>query len=232
VLIYNTFAFDKNGLTQVFLQNSTLFIYVKYTKLVFYINVVPNNNTIYRGVIHCYYSWLTFVEIIKRRKMKLLKTLLTITAIATLTLASSCKKDNGPFYTTINGQVRTFGTEDPIKHPPVKIKLIERYYPGVGGYSWRTLDVTRTDSNGFYTLSYDLYKDLEYFLMVEEDQVKTSKGYIPPSNWWRADRKITQLGGTYTKHYYLSAYGWVKFHFISENPQPGDEFWYSVGGGV
>jgi len=163
--------------------------------------------------------------------MKLLKTLFTLTAIATLTLASSCKKDNGPFYTTINGQVRTYGTENPVKHPPVKIKLIERYYPGVGGYSWRTLDVTRTDSNGNYTLSHDLYKDLEYFLMVEEDQVKTSKGYIPPSNWWRADRQITQLGGTYTKHYYLSAYGWVQLNINISNHKSTDRFSYNFGGG-
>ncbi|GAB5558339.1 MAG: hypothetical protein SchgKO_25520 [Schleiferiaceae bacterium] len=157
-----------------------------------------------------------------------------------LILTSGCDWLPTPFRkakgTTIHGQVRTYGTEDAIiQKPPVRVMITERFFPSRAlgsGYSYKTLASTWTDSNGNFTLYHKLYEDNDYFLAVDGETIRSR--YITPSysSFDREDRRITQVGGTYTQNYYLTAYGWVRFHFVSSDPQPGDIYGYNFGGGA
>ncbi len=157
-----------------------------------------------------------------------------------LILTSGCDWLPTPFKkakgTTIHGQVRTYGTEDAIiQKPPVRVMITERFFPSRAlgsGYSYRTLASAWTDSNGNFTLYHKLYEDNDYFLAIDGETIRSR--YITPSysSFDREDRRITQVGGTFTQNYYLTAYGWVRFHFVSSDPQPGDEYWYNLGGGA
>ena len=157
--------------------------------------------------------------------------LLFLTALLLVTSCTKKAKD-----TTINGQVRTYGTEDPIQHPPVKVQLLEKHPPagsfGAGSY-YTVLTETFTDQQGFYMLSHKLYEDNDYYIAVDPETVTRSLGYYKPTFSFRdlPERRVTQTGGTSTINYYLTAVGWVEFHFVSENPQPGDIYGYNLGGG-
>ena len=169
------------------------------------------------------------------KKPVLRSTILTALSILLLT---SCEFPD-PFRkakgTTLYGQVRTYGTQDPIvQPPPVKVMIVERTVSGTwgGGASYTPLVSTWTDSSGNFTLSHKLYTGNDYFLAVDPETVYSK--YIDPSysSMDAESRRITQVGGTHNMHYYLTAYGWVRFHFISTDPQPGDEYWYNLGGGA
>ena len=149
-----------------------------------------------------------------------------------LTLLTACN-DGKAKLTTINGQVRTFGTEQVIKHPPVKVQILEKYVSSTwgAGTSYNPIAEVWTDENLNFSISHKLYSSEEYYLGVDGATVKEKYFYASPENFDQSWNLITQIGGTQSKNYYLSAYGWVNFHFISENPLQGDEFWYSVGGG-
>ena len=167
------------------------------------------------------------------KKPVLKSTILTAISILLLT---SCEFPN-PFRkakgTTIYGQVRTYGTQDAIiQKAPVKVMIVERTYSGIwgGGYTYTPLTSTLTDSSGNFTLSHKLYKGNDYFLAVDHETVYSR--YFWPTIQDREDRRISQVGGTHNMHYYLTAYGWMRFHFISTNPQPGDIYGYNFGGGA
>ena len=139
-------------------------------------------------------------------------------------------------HTTLNGQVRTYGTEDAIQHPPVKVQILHAEFAatGLGGSNnYTPIGETWTDQDGNFTVEANLYENEDYYLGVDPESVKEKYHYSSPG--YGAidfpDRLITDRGGTFNKNYYLSAYGWVNFHFKSTNPQPGDVYWYSVGGG-
>ena len=140
--------------------------------------------------------------------------------------------------TTVEGQVRTFGTEDPIKHPPVVVELIERSSGGgglIGGSAFDVLDSVRTDENGNFSVTADLTKNGEYFLAVKESSIK-GHGYIRrsyyPTNPSREQGRIEGRGGTLRQNFYMVARAWVEFHILNTNPQPGDKISYSFGGGL
>ena len=160
-----------------------------------------------------------------------MKNTILILGIVALFLASCTKSAKE---TTINGQVRTYGTEDPIKHPPVKVQLLEKHPPagsfGAGSY-YTTLTETYTDQDGYYTLSHKLYEDNDYYIAVDPETVTRSKGYYKPTPGTKdlPERRVTRIGGTSTINYYLTAVGWVEFHFI--NTRSNSRFSYSVGGG-
>jgi hypothetical protein len=155
------------------------------------------------------------------------------TLIAALLMLVACSKKEKD--TTITGQVRTFGTEEAIKHPPVEVVIYERQVSGtfMGGPSYKVVASTTTDQNANYSLTAKLHTDKEYYLGVEANTVNESYHYYQPifSSKDLPERKINTIGGNYTKNYYLTARGWVRFHLVSENPQPGDVFSYNFGSG-
>ena len=86
--------------------------------------------------------------------------------------------------TTLNGQVRTFGTETAIQHPPVKVQILHAEFAstGLGGSNnYTPVAETWTDQDGNFTVSGGLYENEEYYLGVDESTVKISKHYFPPS---------------------------------------------------
>ncbi len=148
-----------------------------------------------------------------------------------------------PFYhaksTTINGQVRTYGTEEVIKHPPVKVQLIEESSGGVlvgGAPTYKLLEETWTEEeNGYFSLSHDLYEDVNYFLAVNSETVKSGFNYYKPDEY--ADKalpynKLNNVGGTVTKNCYLKARGWVKFEIERPNPVPNSSYYIDLSGAV
>ncbi|MCC5918286.1 MAG: hypothetical protein JJU02_13285, partial [Cryomorphaceae bacterium] len=64
-------------------------------------------------------------------------------------LPFACKKSEQIEATTVNGQVCTFGSEDPIIHPPVRVQLLERISTAVWGSAdyYEVVDETMTDEN-------------------------------------------------------------------------------------
>ena len=154
-----------------------------------------------------------------------------------LLLPFSCKKREQIEATTVNGQVRTFGSEDPIIHPPVKVLLLEQI-PSAGwgsSVSYEVVDETMTDQSQNFTLYGDLSSNKVYYLGVDGQTISTAHHYQKLQyldyTQTRTDWQLKSIGGTIHKNFYMVARGWVKFHFLSENPQPGDRYSYSVGGG-
>ena len=147
--------------------------------------------------------------------------------------ASACSKSTARD-TRIYGQVRTYGTEEVMDHPPVKVQLLHERHAGcfLCGYSYHVQDEVWTDSLGRYELRGTLYDDEDYFLAVEESTVRKGRVYIKPEILDLERNRIVRYGGSYEKHYYLTAYGWVRFHILSTDPQPGDIYAFNVGGGA
>ena len=163
-----------------------------------------------------------------------MKTRILLSILVAITLFSCSRART----TTIEGQVRTFGTEDPIKHPPVVVELIERSSGGgglIGGPAFDVLDSVRTDENGNFSVTADLTKNGSYFLAVKENSIK-GHGYIRrsyyPTNPSREQGRITGRGGTIRQNFYMVARAWVEYHILNTNPQPGDEISYNFLGGL
>ena len=138
--------------------------------------------------------------------------------------------------THIYGQVRTYGTEEVMDHPPVKVQLLHRRFYGYYlcwfcGYSYHVQDEVWTDSLGRYELQSLLYEDEDYFLAVDESTVHRAYRYYKPGQVDTESNRIVRFEGSYEKNYYLTAYGWVRFHILSTDPQSGDIYAFNVGGG-
>lgn len=155
--------------------------------------------------------------------------------LALLLALPACQK-NKPQPTTITGQVRTYGTQEAIKHPPVKVQIVERYYPTTwgSGPTYEPVTETWSQEDATFSLSHPLDPEKEYFLAVDQATVKEKFHYLAPtySSMGRNSRKINSVGGTLNLNYYLSAYGWVEFHFVNEKPQDVTRFAYNFGGGA
>ena len=160
---------------------------------------------------------------------------LRLTLVFFTFLIVSCNKNKKAQDTTINGQVRTYGTEEAMKHPPVLVQIVKKELSSTwgSGPAYPVQAETWTDSSGNFSLSASLYPLEDYFLAVEQSTVKDRYHYIAPtySGYDMDERKIKSIGGHIQMNYYLRAIGWVRFHFINTDHSIQDEFWYNVGGG-
>lgn len=148
-----------------------------------------------------------------------------------LLVFASCERlDNQKIKsTTITGQVRTYGTEEPVKGTPVSVMLWREFDRSNQGFEM--VDSVITDENGFYSIRQDLRTDERYFM--------SSIGYpyhqyvemrwLSPSFSRRA--QVT-VGENQTINLEPVAFGYINFHFKSLNPQPDDIFGYNLGGGA
>lgn len=166
-----------------------------------------------------------------------MKHIIVISALAIFVLLPiACKKEQIEA-TTVTGQVRTFGTEDPIIHPSVRVQLLERISTAVWGSAdyYEVVDETMTDENQNFTLKGDLDKSKRYYLGIDRETISSEhhyaqlkyRDYTNNNPEWQ----LQSIGGTVQQNFYMVARGWVHFHFLSENPQPGDQFSYNLGGG-
>jgi hypothetical protein len=161
----------------------------------------------------------------------------TLFALLLLMFTLSCSKRERILPTTVKGQVRTVGTEDPIVHPPVRVQLLERISTAVWNSAdyYEVIDETMTDENQNFVLTADLDESKRYYLGIDRNTISESHHYLPLAyrsyTHNRPEWKLQSIGGTVHQNFYMLARGWVNFHFLSENPQPGDRYSYSVGGG-
>jgi hypothetical protein len=147
--------------------------------------------------------------------------------------ASACSKSSTQD-THIYGQVRTYGTEEVMDHPPVKVQLLHRRFYGYFmcwfcGHYYHVQDEVWTDSLGRYELQSLLYEDEDYFLAVDESTVHRAYRYYKPGQVDTESNRIVRFEGSYEKNYYLTAYGWVRFHILSTDPQSGDLYTFRAG---
>ena len=133
--------------------------------------------------------------------------------------------------THIYGQVRTYGTEEVMDHPPVKVQLLHERTPNcfLCGHYYHVQDEVWTDSLGRYELQSLMYEDEYYFLAVDESTVRKVYGYSKPGQGDTESNRIVRFEGSYEKNLYLTAYGWVRFHISSTDPQPGDLYAFIAG---
>ena len=92
-----------------------------------------------------------------------------------------------------------------------------------------TSDEVWTDSLGRYELQSLLYEDEDYFLAVDESTVHRAYRYYKPGQVDTESNRIVRFEGFYEKNYYLTAYGWVRFHILSTDPQSGDLYTFRAG---
>ena len=135
--------------------------------------------------------------------------------------------------TTIVGKVLTYGTEEIIDHPPVKVQLYREDPTSCWGCgtNYTVIDEMWTDSSMSFTLNAKLHTDETYFIGVDGETVRRSLHYIPPGYGHKELEayRVKSKGGIQYMNYQITAFGWVRFHFFNtSNPI---RFSYSVGGG-
>jgi hypothetical protein len=147
---------------------------------------------------------------------------------------SSCTKSAKP--TSIVGRVLTYGTDEAIDHPPVLVQLYRQDHAGCWGcgYNYEVIDEVWSDEEGAFQLQGNLYESDNYFIGVDEETVKESRHYISPSYGHKELEvyRVKTRGGIVSMNYYITARGWIELKLESTEVQPGDIYWYSVGGGV
>ena len=159
--------------------------------------------------------------------------------ILTVFLAMTCFACNRAQTTTIEGRVLTLGTDSPIDHPPVVVELIMTSSGGsmIGGYAVEVLDTVTTDEHGRYSITYDLAKNETYHVVIRENSIQPRYGYIRETYYPITQKayeinQIRERGGLVHHDIFMAAVGWVEFHILNTNPQPGDEINYNFLGGL
>jgi len=157
------------------------------------------------------------------------------TLITAILLLASCGKNYKE--TTITGQVRTFGTQEAIRHDPVYVRILEevRIDGPFGNWGYQEVSGAWADQNNNFSVTAKLRNDgTKYCLAVDPETVKRAQGYYKPTfgNIDRPERLITKVGGTHNMNYYLTALGWVRFNVTVTSHSQQDYFAYNLGGGA
>ena len=147
-------------------------------------------------------------------------------------MCASCSKSAKD--TTIVGKVLTFGTEEIIDHPPVKVQLYRQDHAGCWGcgYSYPVIDEMWTDSSMNFSLNAKLHDDETYFLGVDDYTVHESTGYIPPEFKDLDEYQIRFRGGTNRMNYHIVGLGWVRFLINVNSLEPDEYLGINLGGGA
>jgi len=152
-----------------------------------------------------------------------------------LLFSTACEKEDKALQTSVCGQVRIKGTEDPIHTGlPIDITLVERYNPqdggtfGGGGAAFREISTTTTDSLGNFHFSFKGKSSSTFYLRPES---------VPqPYNFWDDVAGLMDCcsilpGQNQTKHLYFGPPGWLKLRFFNGGPvHVGDYIRYNFGG--
>jgi len=154
-----------------------------------------------------------------------------------LLFSTACEKEDKALQTSVSGQVRIKGTEDPIHTGlPIDITLVERYNPqdggtfGGGGAAFREISTTTTDSLGNFHFSFKGKSSSTFYLRPES---------VPqPYNFWDDVAGLMDCcsilpGQNQTKHLYFGPPGWLKLRFFNGGPvHIGDYIRYGFGHGA
>ncbi len=161
-----------------------------------------------------------------------MKPLTSFLPVLLVCLCSACQKEKFED-TTIQGKVLTYGTDEAIRHPPVRVVIYEEKEVGTWGSSntYSVVAESMSKEDGSFELSHSLSNRKNYFVGVDENTVN-NRHYIWPTYQNLERHKIHGRGGTQKMHYYLVARGWVKFHFTNQNTGSIQRFAYNFGAGA
>jgi hypothetical protein len=156
-----------------------------------------------------------------------------------LALSYSCKKDR-VLSTNISGQLRTNGTEEPIKmsvelQRPTVILYERTDQVGYTGSGYREFAKTTVDEYGKFSFQEDLKNNELYFLGVEG--LDTSIYWeLDHYGWWNmaynGDMNVIDPGKDNSKILYISAKSWIRPRFINTNPKSNNNDYFKYLGGL
>jgi len=170
-----------------------------------------------------------------------MKKIAIITLVLVITFSYSCKKEGKTVSTTISGQLRTNGTQDPIKvnieidNPIVTIyHVIDQV--GYTSTGFEKISSTSVDDDGNFNITLDLNSRGEYFWGVSNIDETVYFSDEPSSTWWgwfynTGNNKITP-GSTNNPIIYIGALSWVRPRFINTNPDPNNNDVFDIGYGI
>ena len=164
--------------------------------------------------------------------------------LVTIALSWSCKKEVGKVSTTISGQIRTNGTEEPIKVSKEVSKPVLSIYHVVDQVGYTTsgfekVGSAEVDYDGKFSITLDLDKFGDYFWGVSNMDDNIYYNNEPPSTWWGIyynDKDNEVLAGKSNSIIvYIGAKSWIRPRFINSNSDANnqDVFKYldGIGGG-
>ncbi len=161
-----------------------------------------------------------------------------LTILVTLLLTISCNKENDDeLPTSVKGQVRIYGTENPLhKGLPIDITLMEQYTPhdgapiGSGGSAYREIATVTTDSLGYFSFNFKGKSSPTFYL---EPQSVPEPYRFSVDLASLLDKYSVIPGQNQTKHIYMYAPGWLQLSFINQGPvHVGDFISYNLGSGT
>jgi hypothetical protein len=161
-----------------------------------------------------------------------MKKIAIIILVLGIAFSYSCKKEEGKeVSTTIMGQLRTNGTQDPIKvsveiDNPIVTIYHEIDQVGYTSTGFEKVSSTTVDDDGNFSITLDLNSKGEYFWGVSNIDETVYYSEEPPSTWWgwfynTGNNKITP-GSTNNPTIYISALSYVRPRFINTNTDPNN----------
>jgi len=171
-----------------------------------------------------------------------MKKIAIVILVLGIALSYSCKKEEGKeVSTTIMGQLRTNGTQDPIKvsveidNPIVTIyHVIDQV--GYTSTSFEKVSSTTVDDDGNFSITLDLNSMGAYFWGVSNIDETVYYSDEPPSTWWAwfyntGNNKITP-GSTNNPIIYIGALSYVRYRMINLNTIPNNDIFNCPTWGV
>ncbi len=151
--------------------------------------------------------------------------------VLVIAFSYSCKKEGKEVSTTISGQIRTNGTEDPIRlNNELDNPVIDIYHVidqvGYTSSGYERIASTSVDDKGHFLITLDLNSEGDYFWGVSKIDETTYNSSNTPSLWWDIfystyHNRITP-GETNNKIIYMGATSWVQHRLINSNPDPNN----------
>ena len=167
--------------------------------------------------------------------MKMIAIIILVLGIA---LSYSCKKEGRMVKTTINGQLRTNGTNDKIKmsieidRPQVKL-YEQKDGPDIYANGFKEIASVTVDENARYNFDIELNERNVYFIGFRN--LDTTIYISSPDSWSVHDetKRFNYItpGISNNVNLYCLAKSWVRPRFINTNPDPNnvDVFKYVFG---
>ena len=154
--------------------------------------------------------------------------------LVTIALSWSCKKEVGKVHTTINGQLRTNGTEDVIKMPADLARPIVKLYHKTDGTDvypdgYEEISSVTVDKDARYNFNIDLNMGDTYFIGFRNLYAKLY--YQAPYDWNMDEDNKVFVGRDNTINLYCLAKSWIRPRFINSNSDANNQDVFDLVGG-
>ncbi len=168
-----------------------------------------------------------------------MKKIAIVILILVIAFSFSCKKEGQMVKTTINGQLRTNGTQDPIKVNIELDKPLVTIYQVIDqkGYTssgYEEIASTKVDNGGNFSITVDLKEGGTFFYGVsnlDTTMYFSGEAYHYWNGFYNYHYNRINAGSDNTIYPYCLAKSWVRPRFINTNPDPNnnDVFKYVLG---